>query len=159
MKRNFAAVAQFLQQEFPHDLTPPQGQITGDLYPAPSWVDAVSQILQMLQLAGLVWMLFGGEKVCLWMGYPRDRLPAFYYTIQQNATPILFGLYLLIPQMLSSFQATGAFEVYLIKRNDHHDDQKQPIFSKLQRGAFPTAQELVDSLVAAGLTPGRPHRA
>jgi hypothetical protein len=52
-------------------------------------------------------------------------------------------LYLLLPQVLSKYLVTGAFEVIM--------DQEIPIFSKLATGRLPQMADLVEPLVKAGL--------
>ena len=51
-------------------------------------------------------------------------------------------VYLLLPQMLSKYLVTGAFEIEL---------DGETIFSKLQTGRLPQYADLVDPLVNAGL--------
>lgn len=52
-------------------------------------------------------------------------------------------MYLLLPQMLSKYLVTGAFEVIM--------DQDITVFSKLATGRLPQMADLVDPLVKAGL--------
>jgi selT/selW/selH-like putative selenoprotein len=136
MKRNYVEVAQFLQSKF-------QGlQISGELYPAPPVVEFIGNVFKLFQMIGIAWMVIGGDKLLRMVGF-RGPLPAFYWTIQDNPVPVAIFLFLLAPQFLSRYQANGAFEIYL-------DDTQ--IFSKLARKSFPTVDDLVDPLLAAGLT-------
>lgn len=57
--------------------------------------------------------------------------------------PLAIFLFLVSPQLIGKMQSNGAFEIYL--------DGDIVIFSKLKTGAFPTAEQLIQSLVAAGI--------
>ena len=52
-------------------------------------------------------------------------------------------LYLILPQMLSSYLVSGAFEIVL--------DENVTIFSKLATGRLPQMADLIDPLTKAGL--------
>ena len=144
MKRNFVQVAQFLEEQFPQLR---DGNITGNVHilPLSPTLEFVSNIITFIQILGLAWMVFGGDKLLALVGLTNGRdnqLPAYYYTIQNNAVPILMFVYLLAPQMLGNMQTKGAFEIYL-------DDEL--MYSKLATGRLPTVDDIVRPLVKAGL--------
>lgn len=156
-------VAQFLEQQFPEL----RGHITGSVYPAPPLAEFAANIITLFQLVGIAWMLVGGDKLIRMTGY-QGPLPAFYWTIQvmkeschleskfrshlwiscaiiilqENPVPLAIFLFLLAPQLINGLRTNGAFEIYL-------DDEI--LFSKLERGTMPTADDLVKPLVSAGL--------
>ncbi|EEC45630.1 predicted protein [Phaeodactylum tricornutum CCAP 1055/1] len=138
MKRNFLNVQKFLEDQFPEL----RGHITGANYPPPATIELAANLMSVIQLMGIFWIVAGGEKIFRFLGYPQNQLPSVYHTINQNAMPIGIFLFLILPQWIGRYTQTGAFEVYL---ND------KEIFSKLSKGAFPTADDLISSLVQAGL--------
>lgn len=138
MKRNYVQVAQFLADNFPEL----QGKIQGGIYPAPPVAEFASNIISLLQLVGIAWMVMGGDKLLRMVGF-KGPLPSIYFTIQENSMPILIGLFLLAPQIIGSFSNNGAFEIYL------GDDK---VFSKIESGGMPTAEQLIASLKTMGLT-------
>lgn len=139
-------MAKFLADSFPE--LRGDGRITGGLYPAPPLAAFLTHAVSALQLLALAWMLVGGSRLfrALVPGYRTTGrpLPAWYWTVQDNPVPIAIFLFLLAPQLVAKMQASGAFEIYL-----DHDDTA--IFSKLQTGALPTVEQLLEPLVAAGL--------
>ena len=137
MKRNYVQVAQFLAENFPEL----QGKITGGLYPTPPLAEFAANIISVLQMVGIAWMVMGGEKLLRMVGF-KGPLPSFYWTIQDNPMPIMIGLFLLAPQVVNSFSNNGAFEIYL---------GQDTIFSKIETGGMPTAEQLVTALKAIGL--------
>lgn len=86
-------------------------------------------------------MIIGGQTLFRMLGY-RQEMPQFFWTVQNNGMQIGAFVFFILPQILNSFAVNGAFEVYL---ND------QEIFSKLKQGGFPTQNDLLDPLQAAGL--------
>ena len=137
MKRNFVNVARFLQQNFP-DLI-----IEGGTYPAPPIMQFIANALAAAQLFALAWMVMGADTICRFMGYQQQRRPAWMTSIEQNAVQYGILLFILLPQMVQQFSSSGAFELVL--------DEDTKIFSKLSAGRFPTQEELISSLQAAGL--------
>jgi len=119
----------------------------GENYPAPPIVELLQRLLSYVQIFAMAWIVLGGEKLMGMLGYggnnPRP-LPAFYWTVQNYGMQIMMGLFFVLPQILNSYFISGAFEVYL-------DDQE--IYSKLKTGSLPEANNLVKSLVDAGLIP------
>jgi hypothetical protein len=78
MKRNFVQVAEFLANSFPEL----RGRITGGNYPVPPIIDLLGTIISCMQLAGLVWMVMGGEKLLRLVGF-RNQLPSFYFMVEK----------------------------------------------------------------------------
>jgi selT/selW/selH-like putative selenoprotein len=62
--------------------------------------------------------------------------------VQEYKVQIGIFLYLVLPQLLSRYMVTGAFEIYL--------DERQ-VWSRIAEGRFPTEEEIVRVLAAAGL--------
>lgn len=138
MKRNFVQVAEFLKQRFP-DL-----DIRGELARKPPLIELCLNILSYLQLAGMIWMILGGEKLFAFLGYDNVRrpLPRLYWFIQENSMMIAFTMFFGLPQLLNSFGNNNAFELFL---------DGQEIFSRIKSGGMPTGEELIQSLTRAGL--------
>jgi selT/selW/selH-like putative selenoprotein len=124
MQRNFVQVAEFLATTFPEL----RGKIEGGNYPVPPIIDLLTTLLSSVQLAGLVWMVMGGENLLRMVGF-RNQMPNFYFSVQKYGVQIGIFLFLLLPQILGKWRITGAFEIYL--------DGDQVIHSKLDTGEFP----------------------
>ena len=127
--------AQFLQSKFP-DL-----QIEGGTYPAPPVMQFVANCLALVQLLALAWMVMGGDTLCRMLGF-RQR-PAWTMQVEENSMQYGILVFILLPQFVNQFSFSGAFELIL--------DEDKEIFSKLSAGRFPTQEELITGLQAAGL--------
>jgi len=103
-------------------------------------VELLFKVLSFVQLAGLI-MVIVGSNVFRLIGM--SRVPSWYYTIEKNGVQLAILVYLLVPQMLSKYLVTGAFEIVL--------DGDNTIFSKLESGRLPQYADLTDPLLAAGL--------
>ena len=137
MKRNFLQVKDWLEANFPEL----RGKITGDNYPPPPVAELALRILSVVQLLGIV-MVFLGSNVFTMIGFRQP--PSWYHVVEKNGIQLAIVLYLLIPQILSKWMITGAFEIIL--------DGDMTIFSKLETGRLPQYADLVNPLVKAGLT-------
>mmetsp|Transcript_119666 Transcript_119666/g.335145 ORF Transcript_119666/g.335145 Transcript_119666/m.335145 type:complete len:132 (+) Transcript_119666:285-680(+) len=115
------------------------GKVTGDNMPPPPLVELLLKLLSGIQLAGLVVVVLGRNVFSL-LGL--NTVPSWFQTIEKNGVQFAILVYLLLPQMLSKYLVTGAFEIEL---------DGETIFSKLQTGRLPQFADLVDPLVAAGL--------
>jgi len=104
------------------------------------------KVLSMIQLAGLVVVVLG-RKVFSFVGI--QQVPSWYHSIEKNGVQMAILVYLIIPQFLSKYMVTGAFEIIL--RHGGGGDAETTIFSKLATGRLPQYADLVDPLVAAGL--------
>ena len=69
-------------------------------------------------------------------------VPTWFNSIEKNGVQLAILVYLLLPQILSKYMVSGAFEIEL---------DGETIFSKLQTGRLPQYADLVDPLVSAGL--------
>lgn len=138
MKNNFLKVKGFLEGQFPEL----KGKITGENYPVPPMLELAQNVVGMLQMVGMAWMVFGGETIFRMLGFSQP--PAVYHTIQENGTQIGVALFLLVPQVLGRFATSGAFEIVL--------DGQKVIWSKLEEGRFPNAEEITAPLIKLGLT-------
>ncbi|CAB9518101.1 selenoprotein T [Seminavis robusta] len=94
------------------------------------------------EVTAMAWMIFGGQQLFRFIGY--NDPPAIYFTLQEYGTQIAVALFFLLPQLVGQFATSGAFEVVL--------DGERVIWSKLQEGRFPNADELTNPLVKLGLT-------
>lgn len=137
MKSNFVKVKGFLEGQFPEL----RGKITGANYPIPPIVELVQNVVSALQLVGMAWMVFGGQALFRFLGFSNP--PSIYYTVQEYSTQIGIALFLLVPQVLGRFSTSGAFEVVL--------DGQRVLWSKLEEGRFPNADELMNPLIKLGL--------
>jgi selT/selW/selH-like putative selenoprotein len=123
-----------MHQNFPELV----GKVHGDNLPPPPLVELLLKLLSGVQLAGLVVVVLGRNAFSL-LGL---SVPSWYHTIEKNGIQLAILVYLLLPQVLSKYLVTGAFEIEL-------DGKK--IFSKLQTGRLPQFADLVEPLVSAGL--------
>ena len=69
--------------------------------------------------------------------------PRHFNLFPEYGTQIAIALFLVIPQLIAQFATTGAFEIVV--------DGEKIIWSKLQEGRFPNADELTNPLVKLGL--------
>lgn len=135
-KRNFVQVREWIHQNFPEL----KDKVTGANMPAPPVVELLFKLLSFVQLAGLIVVIVGSNVFRL-LGF--SQVPTWYYSIEKNGFQLAIVVYLLLPQILSKYLVTGAFEIVL--------DGDNTIFSKLETGRLPQYADLVDPLVAAGL--------
>lgn len=104
-------------------------------------VELMQKVMSVLQLFGIIFAM-SGDGVFRLFGM---RTPAWYDDIvTKNGVPIMIFLYIVLPQILSSYVITGAFEVML--------DGTDLIFSKINSGRMPQADDLIVPLTKAGLT-------
>lgn len=103
-------------------------------------VELLFKLLSFVQLAGLVMVVVGSNAFRL---IGMSSVPRWYYTVEKNGVQLAIFVYLLVPQMLSKYLVTGAFEIVL--------DGDNTIFSKLETGRLPQYADLADPLLAAGI--------
>jgi selT/selW/selH-like putative selenoprotein len=123
-----------MHQNFPELV----GKVTGDNLPPPPLVELLLKLLNGFQLAGLVVVVLGRNAFSL-LGL---QVPSWYSSIEKNGVQLAILFYLLLPQVLSKYLVTGAFEIEL---------DGESIFSKIQTGRLPQFADLVEPLVSAGL--------
>eukprot|EP00977_Amphora_coffeiformis_P027662 scaffold34630_cov185-Amphora_coffeaeformis.AAC.8 len=97
--------------------------------------------MSMIQLGALAWMVVGIDNICRMVGIAQR--PAWTYSVERNSMQFGILLFIILPQVVNQFTVSGAFELIL-------DDEKE-IFSKLNAGRFPTQEELISGLQAAGV--------
>jgi len=97
------------------------------------------KIMSMIQMAGLL-MVFLGDKIFALFGM--SYVPSWYANVQKHGMQLAIFVYLLLPNMLSKYLVTGAFEISL---------DGEIIFSKIETGRLPQFGDLVTPLVNAGL--------
>lgn len=114
-------------------------KVTGDNLPPPPTIELLFKLLSALQLAGLVVVVLGRNAFSL-IGL--STVPSWYHTIEKNGVQFAILLYLLLPQVLSKYMVTGAFEIEL---------DGVTIFSKIQTGRLPQFADLVEPLTQVGL--------
>jgi len=124
-----------MHQNFPELV----GKVTGGNLPPPPLVELLMKMLSALQLAGLLVVVFGRNIFSL-LGLP--QVPTWYHTVEKNGVQLAILVYLLLPQVLSKYLVTGAFEILL---------DGKIIFSKLETGRLPQYADLLEPLVSAGL--------
>lgn len=142
MAANFNKVRLFLEDSFPEL----RGKITGSNYPPPPMYELSTNILGIFQAFTLAWIVIGGDKILKFVGItvnPNTKEPKLFYQVQDNGFQISIAIFLLLPQLISRFMVTGAFEIYLNENNI--------IFSKLETGQFPKVKDLIGPLTNAGL--------
>lgn len=134
-KRNYLQVRSWMDQNFPEL----QGKVTGDNFPPPPIAELMLKLLSVVQMFGLV-VVFLGDKVFYLFGF--NQAPAWFGSVQKNGMQLAIFVYLLLPNIVSKYLVTGAFEVIL---------DGETIFSKLETGRLPQFGDLVTPLLKAGL--------
>ena len=86
------------------------GKITGANYPPPPLAQLALKALGYLQIAGIV-CIFLGRNLFHLFGF---RVPAWYSTFEKYGFQIAIFVFLLVPNMLSKYLITGAFEIILV---------------------------------------------
>ena len=117
-----------------------RGKVSGENYPPPPVIELLLKILSGIQLCGIVVALLGPNVFSL-LGF--RQVPSWWYSVEKNGVQIAILVYLLLPQMLSKWLVTGAFEIIL--------DGDNLIFSKLAVRRLPQFADLLNPLVEAGL--------
>jgi selT/selW/selH-like putative selenoprotein len=131
----------FLESTFPEL----RGKIEGANYPAPPILLLFGNLLSVLQVVALVWMVFGGEIIFQMLGYNRQHLPPWYFSLQQNGFQFCCVLFFVLPQLVTTMSTSGAFEIYV---ND------KLVWSKLQTKTFPSTEDIIRIFQAQGLGMG-----
>lgn len=86
------------------------GKITGANYPPPPLAQLALKALGYLQIVGIV-CIFLGRNIFHLFGF---RVPAWYSTFEKFGFQIAIFVFLLVPNMLSKYLITGAFEIILV---------------------------------------------
>lgn len=134
-QRNFLQVREWLHQNFPELV----GKVTGANKPPPPMVELLLKLLNVIQMGGLLFVVLGRNVFNL---VGMAQAPRWYSTVEKNGVQIAIFVYLLLPQILSKYLVTGAFEIEL---------DGNTIFSKLKTGRLPQYADLMEPLVSAGL--------
>jgi selT/selW/selH-like putative selenoprotein len=132
MRNNFLGLKNFVESKYPDF----QGNVFGEVYP-PSAVNVM-----LAQLASYVWLfgivfLMGGSSIFQALGIP---VPELLEEVNKNKVAAFVFLFV-VNSMGNSLVATGAFEIYV---------NEELIFSKLESGRFPNADELIAAINALG---------
>jgi len=142
MKRNFLELQNFLANKYhpnnPQNTGPiiieSPGSVTGELYPPPPLASFLAQVFGILQIVGMAVIVLGDTFFNL-LGFAEP--PAFYKEyVAENKVQVFLGLFL-ANAYISSFTATGAFEVYF---ND------TLVYSKLETGRMPNLQQIIGGI-------------
>lgn len=135
MRRNFEELRRFLHSHYP--ALAAADSVRGELYPPPPMAETLAALGTLLQMAGIA-LVFGGSLFFNMLGIPE---PSFLPFLKRNTTTVVIGLFFL-NSILSSFQATGAFEVLI---------DGELVFSKLREKAFPKVGQIMRELDRRGL--------
>jgi len=128
----------FLEHSFPEL----RGHVTGGNSPVPPIIELLMKLVSLIQFVGIILVVMG-EGAFRLIGF--QRVPAWYDNLfVKNAVPIMILTYLILPQYLAGYQATGAFEVIL--------NGSDVIFSKMSSRRMPKAEDLIVPLTKAGLS-------
>jgi selT/selW/selH-like putative selenoprotein len=125
-----------LHQNFPEL----QGKVTGGNYPPPPLIELFMKVFSWIQICGIVVAVLG-SKVFSLLGF--RQVPSWYYSVEKNGIQIAILVYLLLPQVMSAWLVTGAFEIIM--------DGDKTVFSKIAMGRLPSFADLSGPLVEAGL--------
>eukprot|EP00980_Cylindrotheca_fusiformis_P024293 scaffold11725_cov116-Cylindrotheca_fusiformis.AAC.2 len=120
-----------------------RGKVDGDNYAPPPIAELLMKVLSVVQMLGLV-VVFLGDNVFYLIGF--NQAPAWFGTVKKNGIQLAIFVYLLLPNLLSKYLITGAFEIIL---------DGETIFSKLETGRLPQMGDLVEPLLRAGLKQAR----
>jgi len=138
MQGNFLKVKKFLEEHFPELNT--EGSVTGSNYPPPPMALLLANILSYVQIF-VVAVFFLGDSFWHYIPFVQSP-PEFYHAMKRNPIPFLFGIFLIVPSIIQGHVSTGAFEIAL---------DGEIVFSKLESGRFPEANDLFKAFVKAGL--------
>jgi len=127
-------VKQWLESHFPEL----RGKVTGNNFPPPPVVELLMKLLSGIQLLGILFSLFGPSLFTVF-GF---SVPSWYSTLSKNGVQVAIFVYLLLPQILSKYIITGAFEIVL---------DGVSVYSKIETGKLPEHIDLTGPLIAAGL--------
>lgn len=99
------------------------------------------KLVSMIQFLGIILTVMGDGFFRL---IGMQRPPAWYNDyFAKNAVPIMIFTYLVLPQFLSGYEVSGAFEIVM--------DESEVIFSKISTRRMPKAEDLIVPLTKAGL--------
>lgn len=132
MKNNFLGLQSFVEGKFPEF----EGNVYGEVYPPPPLSILIAQMAGYVWFFGVIFLM-GGESIFQAIGVP---MPQFVREISNNKVPAFIFLFVM-NSFANSLIATGAFEIYV---------NEELIFSKLQTGRFPRADELIASFNMLG---------
>lgn len=133
MKRNFLELQKFLERRYPSLI----GSIEGANYPPPPHAQVLMMVVGYIQMAVLI-LLFAGGLVFKTLGMEE---PEWYKSMAENKLGT-FATVFLANAVVGSMTATGAFEVTL---------DGELVFSKLQSGRMPTADDIMARLTELGV--------
>ena len=111
----------------------PQIEVVGDNYPPPPTKALIARCLSMFKMALLICLLLGQNPFLL-LNIPT---PAIYRWALENKMYACLAIFFLSNSIETSLISTGAFEISI---ND------VPLWSKLQTGRLPSANEFVQML-------------
>jgi selT/selW/selH-like putative selenoprotein len=123
----FDQFAQLVRTHYPHL------EVVGENYPPPPTNALIARILSMVKMALLVCLLFGQNPFVL-LNIPT---PAVYSWALENKMYACLMVFFLSNSIESHLLSTGAFEISV---ND------VPLWSKLETGRLPSANEFVQML-------------
>jgi selT/selW/selH-like putative selenoprotein len=111
----------------------PQFEVAGENYPPPPTKALIARILSMFKMALLVCLLFGQNPFVL-LNIPT---PTIFTWALENKMYACLAIFFLSNSIETSLISTGAFEISI---ND------VPLWSKLQTGRLPSANEFIQML-------------
>lgn len=132
MANNFRSLKHFVESKYPDFV----GNVYGEVYPPSPINVAIAQLASYVWFAGIALML-GGTVIFGQLGIPTPEI----VVKMNNNKPVAFMALFIMNSVANSLIATGAFEIYV---------NEELIFSKLQTGRFPNADELIAAINALG---------
>lgn len=135
MKSTFLKAKKYVEQQFPEE----DIKIVGANYPVPPIVQLVLGVLQIVQLFSMAAAIFGDN---VWSWFRVQHPPEIYYKCKDYGVAYFIAIFFIAPRFFNKWVITGAFEVVL---------DGVLIFSKLETGRMPSAEDLTGPLVKAGL--------
>ena len=137
MKTYFDSAQMNLEMEFPGL------NVDGDYYPPPPLIELLMKVVQGIQLMAMGLVIFGDG---LWTNILQFRaVPFFYYKVKQYSFQVWVLVFFIVPKVLNKYAITGAFEMIL---------DGVTVYSKLETGRIPHAEDLLSPLEAIGLLRG-----
>lgn len=120
--------------------------VTGAEFPTPPILGFCASLLSMFQVAAMALILLGPQLFTM-LGF--SQVPAWYYKVKDHGVQLGVVIFFVLPQILGRFSTTGAFEMYLRDLKD--PAVTKTLWSRLETGAFPNADQLTTILEGAGI--------
>ena len=117
-----------------------QGNISGGNYPPPQFAVYMMNVISAIHMITIAFFFLGDQ---VWTMLGLTSPPSWYNTCKQYPMQTLVFIFLILPSFGTKFVTTGAFEISC---------NGDVLFSKLESGRFPNANDLISAFKDFGLT-------